>query len=68
MNQYKVHEIRMWIQNIIITAVCIGAYILRTNPELKDRLKNMVNFEAIKEDNKPLTLKTKFNNPFKKEQ
>lgn len=67
MNQYKAHEIRMWIQNIVIPAVGIGAYILSTNPELKDRLKNMVNFEAIKEDNKPLTLKTKFNNPFKKE-
>lgn len=67
MSPYKAHEIRMWIQNIVLPAVGIGAYILSTNPELKDRLKNMVNFEAIKEDNTPLTLKTKFNNPFKKE-
>lgn len=67
MNKYKAHEIRMWIQNIIIPAVGVGAYVLSQHPELLDKFKNVVAFESIKEENGPLTLIKKFNNPFKKE-
>lgn len=67
MNKYQAHEVRMWIQNIIIPAVGVGAYILSQHPELIDKLKGTVSFESVKEENGPLTLFKKFNNPFKKE-
>lgn len=67
MNKYQMHEVRMWLQNIVIPAVGVAAYVLAQHPEYMDKIKNIVTIEVKKDPNAPLTLIKKFNNPFKKE-
>ena len=48
-------EIRLWIRDIIVPAIGVGATVLWLHPEIKDNIKSKVD-----------EIKSKFNSKFKK--
>ena len=48
-------EIRLWIRDIIVPAIGVGATVLWLHPELKEKIKSKVD-----------EVKSKFNSKFKK--